>query len=109
MESGAVDAEAAKPITEKIETYRALLDASSATMSGNVDADFDMTMKLNMAMDATESGTTSSDSMQMDLTGKGQIQMILSGEQPQLALSMEMSTMGAVSYTHLDVYKRQLL
>lgn len=94
VDSGAVDAQAAKPITEKIETYRALMKASSATMSGNVDADFDMTMKLNMAMDATESGTTSSDSMQMDLTGKGQIQMILSGEQPQLALSMEMSTMG---------------
>lgn len=39
VESGAIDAEAARPITEKIEAYRALTAASQASSTG-IDADY---------------------------------------------------------------------
>lgn len=41
VESGAIDADAARPITEKIEAYRALTAASQASSTG-IDADYTM-------------------------------------------------------------------
>ena len=45
VESGAIDAEAARPITEKIEAYRALTAASQASSTG-IDADYTMNMPM---------------------------------------------------------------
>ena len=56
VESGAVDAQAAQPITQKIETYRALLSASSDAMNGGLDTDFDMDMQMDLALSGTDSG-----------------------------------------------------
>lgn len=51
VESGAIDAEAARPITEKIEAYRALTAASQASSTG-IDADYTM----NMGMESNTAG-----------------------------------------------------
>lgn len=53
VESGAIDAEAARPITEKIEAYRALTAASQASSTG-IDADY--TMNMNMESNTAGAG-----------------------------------------------------
>ena len=53
VESGAIDAEAARPITEKIEAYRALTAASQASSTG-IDADYTMNMGMDIAVDGSD-------------------------------------------------------
>lgn len=98
VKSGAIDADAAKPITEKITNYQALMAASSA-MQNSIDADFSM----KMDMDASFSGSALEDpelaaaleesgmsSLNATLDASGKIQMILA-ENPQLAVSLKMN------------------
>lgn len=93
VKDGAVDAQAAKPITEKIETYRALLAASSDAMGGNLDADFTMKMQMDMGISGTAGGQTQDEQMQADVTASGRVQMILA-EEPQLAMNMDLTILG---------------
>lgn len=57
VESGAIDAEAARPITEKIEAYRALTAASQASSTG-IDADYTMNMGMDIAVDGSDGTET---------------------------------------------------
>ena len=93
VESGAVDAQAAQPITQKIETYRALLSASSDAMNGGLDTDFDMDMQMDLALSGTDSGEPLDEQMQLGMTASGRVQMILA-EEPQMAINMETTILG---------------
>lgn len=93
VESGAVDARAAQPITQKIETYRALLSASSNAMNGGLDTDFDMDMQMDLALSGTDSGEPLDEQMQLGMTASGRVQMILA-EEPQMAINMETTILG---------------
>lgn len=92
IKSGAVDAAAAKPITNKIEAYRALTESSSALGDA-----LDVNLTGKVRMDITVSGTADGEkvnetvSMPVDMTGR--IQMLLA-DTPQMAVTMTGSAMG---------------
>ncbi len=75
VESGAIDAEAARPITEKIEAYRALTAASQASSTG-IDADYTMNMGMDIAVDGSDGTETIHETMSVAVSGNGRIQMI---------------------------------
>lgn len=89
VESGAIDAEAARPITEKIEAYRALTAASQASSTG-IDADYTMNMGMDIAVDGSDGTETIHETMSVAVSGNGRIQMILK-DPLQLAISMNMN------------------
>lgn len=89
MESGAIDADAARPITEKIEAYRALTAASQASSTG-IDADYTMNMGMDIAVDGSDGTETIHETMSVAVSGDGRIQMILK-DPLQLAISMNMN------------------
>lgn len=89
VESGAIDAEAARPITEKIEAYRALTAASQASSTG-IDADYTMNMGMDIAVDGSDGTETVHETMSVAVSGNGRIQMILK-DPLQLAISMNMN------------------
>lgn len=93
VDSGAIDAEAAKPITEKVETYRALVSAVGDTMGTALDADFEMQMDMDVNVSGVSGDDALSEADTMGETFSGRIQIIL-GEDPQLAMTMEGTTMG---------------
>lgn len=72
MESGAIDAEAARPITEKIEAYRALTAASQASSTG-IDADYTMNMGMDIAVDGSDGTETIHETMSVAVSGNGRI------------------------------------
>ena len=71
IDSGAVDAQAAAPMTEKIEAYRALQQVSADMESTAMDVDVTASIDMSVAQD----GETVSMPMSMD----GSMQMILDG------------------------------
>lgn len=93
VETGAVDAEAAKPITEKIETYRALLAVSADAMGGGLDTDFTMNMGVDVDLSGMDSGMPLDEQMQVEVSASGYMQAILT-EEPQLAMNMDFTVMG---------------
>lgn len=76
IESGAVDAAAAKPMTDKIETYRAL-QASGAAAAQGLDTTVDVKMAMSLGIKGTEGGTSLDMTQKADATVKGRIQMVL--------------------------------
>lgn len=86
IKSGAIDAAAAKPITDKIEAYRAL-SASSADMAEGVDASIDAEMKMTLGVKGTSGGTALDMSQKMEASVKGGIQMLLN-KAPEMAMDL---------------------
>lgn len=86
IKSGAVDAEAAKPITDKIEAYRAL-QAAGQDMAEGLDASIDAKMAMDISMKGQSGGTDFSMSTKLDAAVTGSIQMVLDQE-PQMAMEM---------------------
>lgn len=86
IKSGAVDAAAAKPTTDKIEAYRAL-NASSAASAQGLDASIDASMKMTVGIKGTSGGTAMDMSQKMDASVKGDIQVVLE-KTPQMAMNL---------------------
>ena len=87
IDSDAVDAEAAAPMTEKIEAYRALQQASAGTDSSTA-MDVDVTAAIDMTV--AQDGETVSMPMTMD----GGMQMILDEDDLQMAYDFDIGMMG---------------
>lgn len=75
--SGAIDKEAAAPLTEKIEAYRSLVAASADGDNTSMDVDLNVTMDLT----TVDSGETTKDSMTMT----GNMKMIMDKDDIQMA------------------------
>ena len=87
IDSGAVDATAAAPMTEKIEAYRALQQAN-AGMDGATALDADLTAFIDISY--TQEGETVS--MPMDMSGS--MQMILDESDLQMAYTFDIDILG---------------
>lgn len=92
VKSGAIDAKAAKPITDKIEAYRALTESSSA-IGEALDVNLTAKVQMDMTLSGTADGQQINEHVAMPMDMAGKIQMILAGK-PQMAISMETSMMG---------------
>lgn len=86
VKSGAVDKDAAKPMTEKIETYRAMETAMAAMDEDAVDMDIAMKMDMTMAANG-EKATVPTDTT-------GSIKMILKDGDMQMAANMKIQAEG---------------
>lgn len=86
IESGAVNADAAKPITEKIEAYRAL-SASGESAAQGLDTTVDAKLGMTVGIKGREGGTAVDVSQKMDAAVKGDIKMVLD-KTPQMAMDM---------------------
>ena len=86
IDSGAVDAQAAAPMTEKIEAYRALQQASADMESTAMDVDVTASIDMSVAQD----GETVSMPMSMD----GSMQMILDESDLQMAYTFDIDILG---------------
>lgn len=86
IDSDAVDAQAASPITEKIEAYRALQQASAGTDSTAMDADLTASINMTVAQDG--------ETLSMPMTMDGNIQMILDEDDLQMAYDFDIGMMG---------------
>ena len=92
IQSGAVSAEAAKPITDKIETYRALAAVSAGTTS--MDASLNAKVTMDMTINATdESGQTLTETETTEETVTGSVKMILDND-IQMAAEMAVTADG---------------
>ena len=85
IDSGAVDAQAAAPMTEKIEAYRALQQASAGMGGTAIDAD------LNADITITYTGETTEE---MSMGMAGNMQMILDENDLQMAYTFDIDAMG---------------
>lgn len=86
IKSGAVDASAAKPITDKIEAYRALM-ASSQAMAQAVDAGIDAKMDISVGIKGQSGGISMDITQKMNAAVTGSIQMMLDNG-PQMAADL---------------------
>ena len=84
--SGAIDKDAAAPLTEKIEAYRSLVAASVSEDNTSMDVDLDVTMDMTMV----DSGETTKDSMNMT----GNLKMIMDEDNIQMAYEITTATDG---------------
>lgn len=89
IESGAVDAAAAKPMTEKFEAYRAL-QASGAAAGQGMDVNLDAKMAMSFQVKGTDGGTSLDVTQKTDAAVKGRIQMVLDKDL-QMAMDMTVS------------------
>lgn len=87
IESGAVDAAAAKPMTDKIEAYRAL-QASGAAAAQGLDTTVDVKTAMSLGVKGTEGGTSLDMTQKADTAVKGRIQMVLDKE---LQMAMDLT------------------
>ena len=85
IDSGAIDAQAAAPMTEKIEAYRALQQASAGVDGTAMDADMDASVTLSYTGETTEE-------MAMGMTGN--VKVSVTEDDIQLAYVMDIDAMG---------------
>ena len=86
VKSGAIDAKAAQPMTEKIQAYRAMTTAMDTMDDDAMDVDMDMKMDMTMTAD----GKT----MKVPSTVKGNMKMIMDGTDVQMAYTAETTAEG---------------
>ncbi len=97
VRSGAVDAEAAKPMTEKIEAYRAMTAAMNTVDSSAMDVDMDMRMDMTV--------TAEGETMQVPSTMQGNMKLIVSEDNSiQMAYTMETTSEG--TSVDMDVWMK---
>ena len=102
IESGAIDASAAKPITDKIETYQAL-QASGAAAAKGMDVSVDA--KVGITIDMKGSDESMNLSQKAEAAVKGDIKMVLDQEDLQMAMNMTVTaTDGETSETEKMEY-----
>lgn len=82
IQSGAIDAKAAAPMTEKITAYRGMEAAMAGMDEDAMDVDIDMNMDITMASTKVPSETT------------GSMKMIVGGKDIQMACTMKTAAMG---------------
>lgn len=87
VKSGAVDAAAAKPITDKIEAYRAL-QASGAAAAQGMDVAVDANMSMQLSIKGTDGGTKLDMTQKAAAAVQGRIQMVLDKD---LQMAMDMT------------------
>lgn len=92
IKSGAIDAKAAQPITEKTERYRALLDVTK-DMGNNLDVNIDAKADASISTKGVLNGTAVDESQQMPMSYTGRIQMIMDKD-PQMAMNLKGSAAG---------------
>lgn len=88
IDSGAVDAEAAKPITNKIENYKVLSSASNAISNG-VDADVAMTMSIDVDRSKLSDGEIFNGKFTATVTADGKLQMVMT-DPIEMGMTMDM-------------------
>lgn len=86
IQSGAIDAAAAKPITDKVAAYRAL-NASGADAAQGMDAEVDAQMGITVGVKGRSEGTPIDLSQKMEADVQGDIKMVLD-KTPQMAMEM---------------------
>nr|WP_325212849.1 hypothetical protein [uncultured Oscillibacter sp.] len=86
IESGAVDAAAAKPMTDKIEAYRAL-QASGAGAAQGLDTTVDAKVAMSFSVKGTDGGTSLDMTQKAEAAVQGRIQMVLDKD-IQMAMDM---------------------
>lgn len=93
IKSGAIDASAAKPITDKIEAYRALT-ASGQAMAQGVDAGIDakMDMSAGISFNGPSGSYSAGVTQKVDAAVTGSVQVVLD-KGPQMAMDLTI-TMG---------------
>lgn len=84
IRSGAVDAAAAKPMTEKIQAYRSMENAMQGVSGEMTSMDMDMNMK--MKMDMTVAGQT--EKVSSDTVTSGNVKVVMNGSDIQMAYDM---------------------
>ena len=87
IESGAVEEAAAKPITDKIEAYRALQSSGAAAAQG-LDASIDANVGMQLSLKGTDGGTPLDMTQKADAAVKGNIKMLLDKD---LQMAMDMT------------------
>ncbi len=86
---GVVDAEAARPMTEKIEAYRTLASAQMDNRSMDVDVSMDMDMTMDM------DGQT----VTLPTVSEGRVQVILGEDSMEMASTVETTAQGQTTST----------
>ena len=97
VRSGAVDAEAAKPMTEKIEAYRAMTAAMNTVDSNAMDVDMDMRMDMTV--------TAEGETMQVPSTMQGNMKMIVA-ENGSIQMAYTMETTSEGTSVDMDVWMK---
>lgn len=87
IKSGAIDAKAAQPITEKTETYREMLSATK-DMGNNLDVNLNAKVDASVSTKGVLGGTPLNDTETIPITLSGRIQMILDNA-PQMAMDLK--------------------
>lgn len=90
--SGAIDAKAAKPITDKLDAYRALMDSAGTALQDSLDAD--LSVKMDMVMDMTmpdpETGAAVTEQIAADIAMEGAVQVVLDPDDIQMGMDLDM-------------------
>ena len=81
VKSGAVDAESAKPMTEKIDAYRAMSAAMNTVDANAMDVDVDMQMDMTI--------TAEGETMQVPSTMRGNLKMIVAEDGAETVVAMD--------------------
>ena len=97
VRSGAVDAEAAKPMTEKIEAYRAMTAAMNTVDSNAMDVDMDMRMDMTV--------TAEGETMQVPSTMRGNLKMVVA-EDDSVQMAYTMKTVSQGESVDMDIWMK---
>lgn len=97
VKSGAVDAESAKPMTEKIDAYRAMSAAMNTVDANAMDVDVDMQMDMTI--------TAEGETMQVPSTMRGNLKMIVA-EDDSVQMAYTMKTVSQGESVDMDIWMK---
>ena len=97
VKSGAVDAESAKPMTEKIDAYRAMSAAINTVDANAMDVDVDMQMDMTI--------TAEGETMQVPSTMRGNLKMIVA-EDDSVQMAYAMKTVSQGESVDMDIWMK---
>ena len=95
--SGAVDAESAKPMTEKIDAYRAMSAAMNTVDANAMDVDVDMQMDMTI--------TAEGETMLVPSTMRGNLKMIVA-EDDSVQMAYTMKTVSQGESVDMDIWMK---
>ena len=97
VKSGAVDAESAKPMTEKIDAYRAMSAAINTVDANAMDVDMDVQMDMTI--------TAEGETMQVPSTMQGNMKMIMA-EDGSIQMAYTVETVSQEERLNMDVWMK---
>ena len=97
VKSGAVDAESAKPMTEKIDAYRAMSAAMNTVDANAMDVDVDMQMDMTI--------TAEGETMLVPSTMRGNLKMIVA-EDDSVQMAYTMKTVSQGESVDMDIWMK---